>query len=41
VGLDSITEVQPYGIGLAATVLHDVDGPVGRGMQSLYLDAQG
>lgn len=41
VGLETITEVEPHGIGLAATVLHDEDGPIGRGMQSLYLDAQG
>lgn len=41
VGLDAITEVEPHGIGLAATVLHDEDGPIGRGMQSLFLDAQG
>lgn len=41
VGLETITEVEPHGIGLAATVLHDEDGPIGRGIQSLYLDAQG
>ncbi len=38
VGLESITEIEPHGIGLAATVLHDDDGPIGRSMQSLYLD---
>jgi Thioesterase-like superfamily len=41
VGLDAITETEPHGIGLAATVLHDEEGPLGRGLQSLYLDAQG
>jgi Thioesterase-like superfamily len=41
VGLEAITETEPHGIGLAATVLHDEDGPLGRGMQSLYLDVQG
>jgi hypothetical protein len=41
VGLEAITETEPHGIGLAATVLHDEDGPIGRGAQSLYLDAQG
>ncbi len=40
VGLDAITETEPHGIGLAATVLHDEEGPIGRVMQSLYLDAQ-
>jgi hypothetical protein len=41
VGLQSITETEPHGIGLAATVLHDEEGPIGRGAQCLYLDAQG
>jgi hypothetical protein len=41
VGLEAITETEPHGIGLAATVLHDEDGPIGRGMQSLFIDAQG
>lgn len=41
VGLQAITEVEPRGIGLAASVLHDEDGPLGRGLQSLYLDVQG
>ncbi|MCA9708566.1 MAG: thioesterase family protein [Myxococcales bacterium] len=39
VGLEAITEVEPHGIGLAASVLHDEDGPLGRGLQSLYIDA--
>ena len=39
--LEAITETEPHGIGLAATVLHDEEGPIGRGAQSLYLDAQG
>lgn len=39
VGLQSITETEPHGIGLAVSVLHDEDGPIGRGLQSLYLDA--
>jgi hypothetical protein len=41
VGLESITETEPHGIGLAISVLHDEEGPLGRGLQSLYLDAQG
>ena len=41
VGLEAITETEPHGIGLAATVLHDEAGAMGRGMQSLYLDAHG
>lgn len=40
VGLEAITETEPHGIGLASSVLHDEDGPIGRGLQSLYLDAQ-
>jgi len=41
VGLQAITETEPHGIGLAATVLHDEDGAIGRGMQSLFIDAHG
>jgi hypothetical protein len=41
VGLEAITETEPHGIGLAASVLHDEEGPIGRGLQSLYLDTHG
>jgi hypothetical protein len=41
VGLEAITEIEPHGVGLAATVLHDEGGPLGRGAQSLFLDAHG
>ena len=39
VGLEAITEVEPHGIGLAASVLHDEDGPLGRGLQALHCRA--
>jgi hypothetical protein len=35
--LDSVTTVDPGGIGLAETVLHDTAGPIGRGAQSLFV----
>ena len=35
--LDASTIVEPEGIGLATSVLSDVDGPVARGLQSLFL----
>ena len=37
VGLDSRTILDPSGVGLSATTLHDVRGPVGRGQQTLYV----
>jgi hypothetical protein len=37
VGLDARTIVQPGGVGLALSTLHDVDGPVGTGQQTLYV----
>nr|WP_218852629.1 thioesterase family protein [Spelaeicoccus albus] len=37
VGLDTSVVFGPEGVGLTSTVLHDVDGPVGRAEQSLTL----
>jgi hypothetical protein len=37
VALDARTIVQPAGVGLARSVLHDADGPVGTGQQTLYV----
>ena len=37
VGLDSRTILDPGGVGLSVTALHDVGGPVGRGQQTLYV----
>lgn len=37
IGLDASTAVGPHGIGTATSVLHDVDGPVGRGAQALLV----
>lgn len=38
VGLDAATAVEPYGIGLALGVLHDVTGRIGTSLQSLLID---
>jgi hypothetical protein len=35
--IDSATTVEADGIGLADTVLHDQDGPIGRSAQSLFI----
>lgn len=40
VGLDSRTTIGA-GIGLAETTLHDERGPIGKGLQSLFVGAQG
>ncbi len=37
IGLDARTLLHPGGTGLSETVLHDVDGPVGRGFQALVV----
>jgi hypothetical protein len=37
IGLDARTVLQSGGAGLAESVLHDVDGPVGRAFQSLVV----
>lgn len=36
--LQAGTTVTDHGIGLAQSTIHDVDGPIGRGLQSLLLD---
>jgi hypothetical protein len=38
VGLDAVTAVEPTGIGLATSVLHDEKGGIGRSLQSLLVD---
>lgn len=38
--LDAVTHIEADGIGLADTALHDADGPIGRGSQSLYVAAR-
>jgi hypothetical protein len=35
--LDAVTYIDKGGIGLADTALYDVDGPIGRGSQSLFV----
>lgn len=37
IGMDARTVIEPDGVGLAETVLHDIDGPIGRGAQALYV----
>jgi hypothetical protein len=37
VGMDSKTILDPSGVGLTETVLHDRSGPVGRALQTLYV----
>lgn len=37
IGLDARTLLEPGGAGLSETVLHDEDGPVGRGFQALVV----
>jgi acyl-CoA thioesterase len=39
--LDAETTVTARGVGLAASTLHDRRGPIGRGMQSLFIAAAG
>jgi hypothetical protein len=38
IGLDAATYPSPTGIGVADSVLHDVDGRIGRGIQTLLID---
>jgi hypothetical protein len=40
IGVDARTLLHAGGAGLAETVLHDLDGPVGRGFQSLVVGAR-
>jgi hypothetical protein len=40
IGLDARTLLYPNGSGLAESVLHDVDGPVGRAFQTLVVQAR-
>lgn len=35
--IDSVTDLGP-GVGLAQSALHDLDGPIGRSLQALYVD---
>jgi hypothetical protein len=38
IGLRAVTHLGPDGAGMAESALHDASGPVGRAVQSLYLD---
>lgn len=40
VALESVTELAPEGTALAVSTLHDAHGPVGRGLQSLFVAAR-
>jgi hypothetical protein len=40
IALDAATAIGPDGIGTAMSVLHDVQGPVGRGAQALLIRPQ-
>jgi Thioesterase-like superfamily len=40
IGLDASTRLDSGGSGLAESVLHDVDGPVGRAFQTLVVEAR-
>jgi len=40
IALDAATAIGPDGIGTAASVLHDLTGPVGRGAQALLVRPQ-
>lgn len=40
IALDAKTAIGPTGTGVATTVLHDLDGPVGRGAQALLIRPQ-
>ncbi len=37
VALDARTTVEAHGVGLAESVIHDRRGPLGRGLQSLFV----
>jgi hypothetical protein len=37
IGMDSETRIEPSGVGLARTVLHDRSGPVGLSLQTLFV----
>lgn len=41
IGMDARTIIEPDGVGLAETVLHDLDGPLGRGAQILFVSPRG
>ena len=41
IGLDAGTAVEPTGIGLATSVLHDEQGAIGRSLQALLVDRLG
>jgi len=40
IALDATTAIGPDGVGTAFSVLHDLDGPVGRGAQALLVRPQ-
>lgn len=40
IAVEGVTEHGPEGTALASSVLHDLDGPIGRAQQSLFVDAR-
>jgi hypothetical protein len=40
IALDATTAIGPDGVGTAFSVLHDLEGPVGRGAQALLIRPQ-
>ena len=40
IGIDAYSVYEPDGVGAAFSVLHDEQGPIGRGAQALYLDTR-
>jgi hypothetical protein len=40
IGLDSTTAIDAAGVGLAESTLRDVQGPIGRALQSLYVSTR-
>lgn len=37
IGLDAQSVLEPAGVGLATSTLHDEDGPIGRALQTLFV----
>lgn len=38
--LDAVTRIEPHGVGLATSNLYDEQGPIGKALQSLLVDAR-
>lgn len=39
IGVAAQTTIEPHGVGLTDSVLHDLDGPIGRALQTLIVSA--